>query len=125
MKDCGIVVFVSHVHEDETIASALKEYLERLFLNATVFVSGQDLAGGELWAEELRKKLQSSTAIIAIITRFSRDSRAARTVRRRRASASRCGNRFPREGERRTSEDLSETRTATGGERREADDYSP
>ncbi len=67
-------IFISHVHDDETIASALKDFLEGLFLNADVFVSGRDLTGGELWFEKLRTRLERSTAIIAIVSRFSKDS---------------------------------------------------
>ena len=67
-------VFISHVHEDETLASELKGFLEGLFLNASVFVSGRDLAGGELWSEELRSRLEKSTVIIALVTRYSSDS---------------------------------------------------
>lgn len=67
--------FISHVEEDETIALALKTYIEELFLGAAVFVSGRDLSGGEVWFEELRRRLESATAVIALISPYSKDSR--------------------------------------------------
>jgi hypothetical protein len=68
-------IFISHVDEDGAIALAMKTFLEELFLNAQCFVSGWDLAGGELWFEELRKQLESSVCIVALISPISKDSR--------------------------------------------------
>jgi hypothetical protein len=70
-----LIVFISHVSEDAALASQLKDFLESIFLNVNVFVSGRDLSGGQLWMEQLRKSLGSATAIIALTTRFSSDSR--------------------------------------------------
>lgn len=67
-------VFVSHDSADETLAILLKKLLEGIFLNAEVFVSGRDLRGGNLWAEELKKRLGSAKAIIALITRYSENN---------------------------------------------------
>ena len=69
-----LTIFISHVSEDETIALAVKSYLESVFLNALVFVSGRDLSGGEVWVEELRAKLQAATAIVAIVSDRSIDN---------------------------------------------------
>ena len=74
MSQSPIVVFISHVHEDETLASCLKEFLEGIFLNATVFVSGRDLGGGQVWVEELRRNLEKATSILALVTRFSENN---------------------------------------------------
>ena len=70
----GFSVFISHVSEDETIAVAIKDFLERIFLNADVFVSGRDLTGGEVWIKEIKDKLRNATAIVSIITPFSEAS---------------------------------------------------
>jgi hypothetical protein len=69
-----LTLFISHVSEDETIALAVKSYLESVFLNTLVFVSGRDLSGGEVWVEELRAKLQAATAIVAIMSDRSIDN---------------------------------------------------
>src|SRR5690348_5247725 len=74
MPDAKLAIFISHASEDETMAIELKAFLENIFLNADVFVSGRDLAGGALWAEQLRAKLEEATTIIALITRFSAES---------------------------------------------------
>lgn len=70
----SISIFVSHDKEDETLAILLKEFLEPIFLNASVFVSSLDLTGGEVWFEELRDKLNRATAIVAIVTPRSPNS---------------------------------------------------
>jgi hypothetical protein len=67
-------VFISYVSDDAPVASAVKEYLEEVFLNATVFVSGENLSGGEVWMEELRVFLAAATAVIGIITPASEKS---------------------------------------------------
>ncbi|MEZ5386946.1 MAG: toll/interleukin-1 receptor domain-containing protein [Prosthecobacter sp.] len=69
-----IQIFISHVSEDEIVALALKDFLEGIYLSAEVFVSGRDLSGGQVWIEELRSRLERSTAIIALITSFSKNS---------------------------------------------------
>ncbi|MBU0561091.1 MAG: toll/interleukin-1 receptor domain-containing protein [Bacteroidetes bacterium] len=68
------LAFISHVYEDETIAVNLKNYLEQIFLNCKVFVSGKDLRGGEVWINEIKEKLDKSTVIISIISDFSFNS---------------------------------------------------
>ena len=67
-------VFISHVSEDESIAVALKRFIETVFLNADVFVAGKDLAGGDLWVKEIRDQLRIARVIIAVITPFSRET---------------------------------------------------
>jgi hypothetical protein len=70
----GFSVFISHVSEDESIAIAIKQFIEKVFLNATVFVAGRDLIGGEVWIKEIRDKLRTSRVIVSIITPFSQNS---------------------------------------------------
>lgn len=71
MVDRKPVIFISHVSEDEAIALYFKEFIEQIFLNTDVFVSGRDLGGGEVWIEELRSKLALANVIIALITPYS------------------------------------------------------
>jgi hypothetical protein len=71
MQTSALTVFISHVTEDEPLASGLKDYLESIFLNASIFVSGRDLAGGEVWIEELRSTLAAATAVIGVMTPLS------------------------------------------------------
>ncbi|MCG6535397.1 MAG: toll/interleukin-1 receptor domain-containing protein [Syntrophales bacterium LBB04] len=67
-------VFISHVSDDESIAIAIRQFIEKVFLNATVFVAGRDLIGGEVWVKEIRDKLRTSRVIVSIITPFSQNS---------------------------------------------------
>lgn len=71
----GLTVFISHAKEDETLALVMKQFLEGIFLNGDFFVSGSDLGGGDVWVEELRSKLNESTAIVAILTPYSRENK--------------------------------------------------
>lgn len=71
----NITLFISHAKEDETIALALKGFLENIFLNGDFFVSGSDLGGGEVWIEELRNRLDASTAIIVLVTPYSKENK--------------------------------------------------
>src|SRR5262249_7345805 len=68
MSQASISIFISHIKDEEAIALALKSFLESTFLNATVFVSGKDLCGGDVWAKQLRGQLETSTVIIAIVS---------------------------------------------------------
>ena len=60
--------------DDEAIAVMLKSSIERIFLNSEVFVSGRDLKGGDVWASEIKAKLNKSSVIIALITDLSLNS---------------------------------------------------
>jgi len=75
MSKENIVIFISHSKDDETLAISLKRFLENIFLNADFFVSGSDLGGGNVWIEELRQKLESATAIIALVTPYAVDNK--------------------------------------------------
>jgi len=67
-------IFISHDTSDETLALLLKKLVEGIFLNSEVFVSGRDLRGGNLWIEEIRKRLRSAKVIISLITRGSAEN---------------------------------------------------
>jgi len=64
-------IFISHLADDESIASCLKDFLEKIFLNADVFIASRDLKGGEIWVKEIRDCLKHATVILPVITRFS------------------------------------------------------
>lgn len=64
-------IFISHDSKDEVIAIELKSFLENIFLNASVYVSGRDLEGGQTWIENIKLRLKSSQVIISIISKES------------------------------------------------------
>jgi hypothetical protein len=64
-------IFISHDSKDETIAVELKAFLENVFLNASIYVSGRDLQGGQTWIENIKLILKSSQVIISIISKES------------------------------------------------------
>jgi len=64
-------IFISHDSSDETVAIELKKFLENIFLNASVYVSGRDLQGGQTWIENIKLSLKTSQVIISIITKES------------------------------------------------------
>lgn len=64
-------IFISHDKSDETIALELKEFLENIFLNSNVYVSGRDIKGGQTWIENIKMSLKTSQVIIAIISNKS------------------------------------------------------
>jgi hypothetical protein len=64
-------IFISHDSKDETVAVELKSFLENIFLNSTVYVSGRDLQGGQTWIENIKLSLKNSQVIISIITKES------------------------------------------------------
>ena len=64
-------IFISHDTQDETIAIELKSFLEDIFLNANVYVSGRDLEGGQTWIENIKLSLKTSQVVISIISKKS------------------------------------------------------
>lgn len=64
-------IFISHDSQDETIALELKSFLEDIFLNSNVYVSGRDLEGGQTWIENIKLSLKSSQVIISIVSKKS------------------------------------------------------
>jgi hypothetical protein len=61
-------IFISHDSHDETVAVELKHFLENIFLNATIYVSGRDLKGGQTWIENIKLSLKNSQIIISLIS---------------------------------------------------------
>lgn len=69
----NFTLFISYAHEDGFIAKKLKNWLEEIFLNADVFMSGIDIRGGSVWSKEILDKLKESKAIIVLLTKKSWD----------------------------------------------------
>ncbi|MFZ7166105.1 MAG: toll/interleukin-1 receptor domain-containing protein [Bacteroidota bacterium] len=72
--DIKFNIFISHDSSDQAIAIELKGFLENLFLNSNVYVSGRDLEGGQTWIENIKLALSSSQVIIALISKISVNS---------------------------------------------------
>ena len=60
--------FISHDSRDENIALELKVFLEDIFSNVSIFVSGSDIIGGQTWIEQLKSRLKSAKVIISLLT---------------------------------------------------------
>lgn len=69
--DIKFNIFISHDATDQAIALELKSFLENIFLNSNVYVSGKDLQGGQTWIENIKLALKSSQVIIALVTKKS------------------------------------------------------
>src|SRR6266699_1843908 len=62
-------IFVSHIHEEAALASAVKEGLEDAFAGrVAVFVSSdkRDNPGGDEWSEKVRRELQDPRTCMLI-----------------------------------------------------------
>ncbi len=64
-------IFISHDSRDEAVAIGLKNFLESIFLNSSVYVSGRDLQGGQTWIENIKISLKTSQVIVSLITKES------------------------------------------------------
>jgi len=69
-----ITILLSHDNDDEKIAFELKVFLEDVFQNVLVFVSGRDLIGGQIWIDQIKNRLKTSEVIISLITSKSLDN---------------------------------------------------
>ncbi len=67
-------IFISHDKSDETIALALKVFLENIFKNSNIYVSERDIMGGQKWIENIKLSLKTSHVIISIISKKSLES---------------------------------------------------
>ncbi len=67
-------IFISHDKSDETIALELKVFLENIFENSNIYVSGRDIMGGQKWIENIKLSLKTSHVIISIISKKSLES---------------------------------------------------
>jgi hypothetical protein len=66
-------VFVSHKHDDHTLAETVKTTLEGLSGRIECFVSGSDLSAGSDWNAEIRSQLAKSHLLILLFTEPSRN----------------------------------------------------
>jgi hypothetical protein len=69
--DVNFNIFISHDNKDESVALGLKNFLENIFLNSSVYVSGRDLEGGQTWIENIKLSLKTAQVIISLITKES------------------------------------------------------
>jgi hypothetical protein len=63
------IIFLSHIHEDKSIAIALAEHLERAFSRAVdVFVSsdGASILLGDKWLDRIEENLKKATIVIVL-----------------------------------------------------------
>jgi len=60
--------FIAYASADEELANALKQFIEKLFSSAEVFMAGDVLRGGQGWFETIRKELDSSPIVLALTT---------------------------------------------------------
>lgn len=66
-------VFVSHKHDDHSLAETVKTTLEGLCGRIECFVSGSDLPAGSDWNAEIRSQLAKSHLLILLFTEPSRN----------------------------------------------------
>ena len=67
-------VFLSHAGDDETLATAVAEGLEKL--NVAVYMFEKDLAAGEHLPKKLVERIRSSDALVALLTKYAVESPA-------------------------------------------------
>jgi hypothetical protein len=61
-------IFISYIHEDETIAKALQKLLEAKLPSVGVFVAGDQLRLGDEWLSKIRAALKSAKVILALFS---------------------------------------------------------
>ena len=61
------VLFISHSSKDDQHASAIESWLKANGFN-DVFIDHQSIAGGDKWAEELKRSASACRVVIFIIT---------------------------------------------------------
>jgi hypothetical protein len=71
-----MIVFVSHIHEEASIAQVIKNAIEASFGGQLkVFSSGDpnDIPAGVNWLEQLQASLSSASAVLVLCSKASRD----------------------------------------------------
>src|SRR5437879_4033411 len=64
-------IFISHIHEEQSLAIFLKEQLLGMFLGGVDFFISSDrnvVRGGALWLDEIRQALKDSAVVLALIS---------------------------------------------------------
>lgn len=67
-------IFISHDSRDKEVAGLLKEFLEDIFLQSSVYVSGENINGGDSWFDSIVSALKQSKVIISLISMNSIDN---------------------------------------------------
>lgn len=68
------LVFISHITEDKEYAKAIKDWLDRAFLNAIQFFVSSDNSSmpiGKEWAKEIKAHLEKTSVMFVIISDLS------------------------------------------------------
>jgi hypothetical protein len=68
-------IFISYSSEDSFISLSLQEYLEGVLPSATIYVSENCIESGKLWPESIKSNLHKASAIIVLITQYSKNSK--------------------------------------------------
>lgn len=70
------LVFISHSNQDKWIAQKIAEDIERKGkrYGATTFIYERDISGGERIPEKIRKKIQSCSEFVLLLSRYSIES---------------------------------------------------
>ena len=69
LSDDRFKIFVSHKHENHTLAVAFQQALEGLSPTIECFVSGANLSAGSDWNREIRHRLAESHMLVLLFTR--------------------------------------------------------
>ncbi len=69
LSDDRFQIFVSHKHENHTLAVAFQQALEGLSPTIECFVSGANLSAGSDWNREIRHRLAESHMLVLLFTR--------------------------------------------------------
>ncbi len=66
-------IFISHKHEDEATALAVRDAIGQFSGSLKFFISGQSIAEGESWRARLRQELQTSDLLLLLFTEPARN----------------------------------------------------
>jgi len=71
------IIFISHVHEDASLAKTIQQWLtKRLAGSLEIFVSSdkeKSLQGGNDWWDTIKEKLRASQLVLVLVTKRSKD----------------------------------------------------
>ena len=66
-------IFLSHATEDAAIAKTIKEKLNKIFPELSIYLATDEIRSGTKWKDELKQNLQEHNAIITLISQISID----------------------------------------------------
>jgi len=73
-RECMSKIFISFIHEEETVAKALQRFLQNyLGKEQEVFLSSDEwkVYAGEIWLQRIREELESASIVILLLSRTS------------------------------------------------------